>query len=51
MKPDTWPDRGSNFMAVTSLIDHAKTTTGTGIIPEWGLSLHLKRNDSFLTFR
>jgi 7,8-dihydropterin-6-yl-methyl-4-(beta-D-ribofuranosyl)aminobenzene 5'-phosphate synthase len=28
-------------MEVTSLIDHVKTTTGTGITTEWGLSLHV----------
>lgn len=39
-------------MEITSLIDHVKTTTGTAITTEWGLSLHLKRNTSpcFLTW-
>lgn len=37
-------------MEITSLIDHVKTTTGTAITTEWGLSLHLKRNDFSMLF-
>lgn len=37
-------------MEVTSLIDHDKTRTGTGITTEWGLSLHVKCDDFSLLF-
>jgi len=37
-------------MEITSLIDHLKKTTGTAITTEWGLSLHLKRNDFSMLF-
>jgi metal-dependent hydrolase (beta-lactamase superfamily II) len=37
-------------MEVTSLIDHLKTTTGTGITTEWGLSLHLQCSDFSMLF-
>src|SRR5438874_7470107 len=30
--------------------DHVKTTTGTAITTEWGLSLHLKRNNVSMLF-
>jgi len=43
-------DQGLNAMEVTSLIDHVKTTPGTGITTEWGLSLHLKCNDFSMLF-
>jgi len=37
-------------MEITSLTDHVKTTTGTAITTEWGLSLHLKRNNVSMLF-
>jgi 7,8-dihydropterin-6-yl-methyl-4-(beta-D-ribofuranosyl)aminobenzene 5'-phosphate synthase len=37
-------------MEVTSLVDHVKTTTGTGITTEWGLSLHVKCDDFSILF-
>jgi 7,8-dihydropterin-6-yl-methyl-4-(beta-D-ribofuranosyl)aminobenzene 5'-phosphate synthase len=37
-------------MEVISLIDHVKTTPGTGITTEWGLSLHLKCDDFSMLF-
>lgn len=37
-------------MEITSLIDHVKTTTGTAITTEWGLSLHLKCNEFSMLF-
>ncbi len=40
----------SNSMEITSLTDHVKTTTGTAITTEWGLSLHLKRNNVSMLF-
>src|SRR5256884_2168060 len=40
----------SNSMEITSLTDHVKTTTGTAITTEWGLSLRLKRNNVSMLF-
>jgi 7,8-dihydropterin-6-yl-methyl-4-(beta-D-ribofuranosyl)aminobenzene 5'-phosphate synthase len=37
-------------MEVTSLVDHVKTTTATGITTEWGLSFHVKCDDFSMLF-
>src|SRR6266550_1111969 len=49
-KPCSPRDQRSNSMEITSLTDHVKTTTGTAITTEWGLSLHLKRNNVSMLF-
>ena len=50
MKPGSSWGQGTSSMEVTSLIEHVKTTTGTGITTEWGLSLHLQCSDFSMLF-
>src|SRR5256884_5082036 len=49
-KPCSPRDQRSNSMEITPPNDHVKTTPGTAITTEWGLSLPLKRNNVSMLF-